>query len=188
MWQYLVLGAGAGAYFLLKSGKIKMFAKKVISQQLSNLMQVEDKVELEDFINILEGKKKSLNAPLRTGAYTFKDTSDIMKAAEFVNFTYSVSLNINSESKRMKLIFTLSKDAVTHKFIINGEYNIEGQKLEFMPTEGDLDVLPELYRKEGCVIPLYIKVVNKDVHEDKIYIGFNANQLGQQTALLFDTE
>ena len=84
-----------------------MFAKKVISQQLSNLMQVEDKVELEDFINILEGKKKSPNAQLRTGAYTFKDNSDIMKAAEFINFNYSVSLNINSESKRMKLIFTL---------------------------------------------------------------------------------
>ncbi len=188
MLPYIGLGVAVGAYFLLKSGKVKMIAKRVISQQLSDLMQVEKEEEMEDFLHILEAKKKSRNQPLRTGSYVFKDSSTMMKAAEFINFSYSVSMNVNTETKRMKLIFSLSKDSVTHKFVINGQFKTEGQCLEFSPTDGDLEVLPEIYRKEGSMIPLFLKVVNKNEHEDKIFVGFNSNQVGQDTALLFDTE
>jgi len=188
MLPYIVLGAGVGAYFLLKSGKVKMIAKRVISKQLSELMRVDDQEETQDFLHMLDAKRKSKNETLRTGSYIFKDSSSLMKAAEFINFTYSVSMNVNTETQRMKLIFSLSKDAVTHKFIINGQFKVEGQYLEFQPTDGDLDVLPEIYRDCSKPVPLYLKVVNKNEHEDQFFVGFNSDQVGKSTALLFDTE
>lgn len=188
MLPYIALGVGVGAYFLLKSGKFKLIAKKVVSQQLSKLMQVEDEEEIQDFIQIIDGKKSAQQQVLKTGSYVFKDSSDIMKAAEFIDFTYSVSMNINSQTNRMKLIFNLSKGAVSHKFIINGKYLLEGQKLSFSPTDGDLEVLPSIYKEEGAVIPMYLKVVQKNEHEDQLFVGFNSNQIGKNTALLFDTE
>ena len=173
--HYYLLAIVAVGTWLFKTGKLNFVVKKGLQKAYASLLKNSE--DFEDFIVL---KKKRELVDIETGVYFYKADKGVMDTISYLDFNIDFSLSFNVNKKLLKQSIILTKGSVKHKFTVEGEYSTEGSVVTFIPTEGDLSVLPESMRHSEIKF-----VVSKN--DEGLLVSFNEDQFGENNALFFET-
>jgi hypothetical protein len=175
MHIYILLFSAA-AVWLFKAGKLNFFVKKGLQKAYSSLFKETD--NFNDFVAMKENRNED-NIEIESGFYSYQAEGGVLDTVSYLDFSIDFSLSFNDNTKMLKQSIILTKGAAKHKFTVEGAYTIKGTVVTFIPTEGDLSVLPEELRNSE------IKFIVNNVDKG-LAVSFNEDQFGEKNALVFE--
>jgi len=174
--HFYFLGFGFVVFLLFKTGRLNLLVKKALQKSYAKLYRQTE--NFNDYISVKEIKNED-DQEIESGFYTYQATGGVVDAISYLDFKIDFSLSFNTANKRLKQGIVLSKGNVKHKFVVEGDYSLNGKVITFTPTEGDLSILPEELRENE------IKFI-VEVKEGDLLLSFNEDQMGKAHSLTFE--
>lgn len=174
--HFYFIAIGIVGVWLFKTGKLNFFVKQGLQKAYASLFKHSE--DFNEFVKVKESKNEK-NVDIDTGYYSYIAEGGVLDTISYLDFKIDFALSFNTTTNRLKQSIMLSKGAVKHKFVVEGDYSINGTVVTFTPTEGELSVLPPELRESDIKF-----IVNKD--EKGLLVSFNEDQFGKNHALLFE--
>lgn len=163
----IMLGVSWGAYKIIQGGGLNPMAKMLMKKKLESLFSDDEEFSTYLGKRTNSGVKRKEHITVEYEDYIYKSQNNIIKTFSLLDVDSEIAMCFSKDKLRFK--FKIKTKGIEYKFKLSGKYNIDGQVIEFLPNDGDLELLPERFNLESKE-PLRF-VVKPD--DDELSVIFN---------------